>query len=146
MSRIDVQQTILIVEDSDDDYEATVRAFKKTGNLKNPLARVDNGQSALDFLNQQGEYDRAPRPGIVLLDLNMPGIDGRTVLSEIKSSEKFREIPVVVLTTSSDERDIEACYAEGANTYITKPVDLEGFFKAIERLKEYWFEIAILPK
>lgn len=76
----------------------------------------------------------------------MPGIDGREVLLKLKSDENVKDIPIIVLTTSSNERDIEECYKDGANTYITKPVELEGFFKAIERLKEYWLEIAILPK
>jgi two-component system response regulator len=86
------------------------------------------------------------RPAIILLDLNMPGTDGRTALKEIKTDPKLKDIPVVVLTTSNDHIDIDACYEDGANTYIHKPVDLDGFFSAIKQLKEYWFEVAILPK
>ncbi|MBS1212917.1 MAG: response regulator, partial [Proteobacteria bacterium] len=85
-------------------------------------------------------------PIVILLDLNLPGTDGREVLAEIKQDERLRQIPVVVLTTSSDERDIERCYQMGANSYIKKPVDLEGFMRAIQLLKDYWFEIVILPK
>jgi len=136
----DEAQTILIVEDSEDDYEATMRAFKRT-NLKNPIQRAASGEEALSKL-RGGES----RPGLILLDLNMPGLDGRRILAILKSDQVLRKIPVVVLTTSSDERDIEECYALGANTYIQKPVDLDGLFAAVQRLKEYWFEIALLPK
>ena len=83
---------------------------------------------------------------MILLDLNLPGTDGRDVLAEIKRDEHLKLIPVVVLTTSSDERDIEKCYQAGANSYMKKPVDLGGFVSAIQRLKDYWFEIVILPK
>jgi two-component system, response regulator len=141
-------QPILLVEDSPEDFEATQRAFRKSG-LKNPLVRCEDGDQALDYLYRRGEYAdpaRSPRPGVILLDLNLPGTDGRQVLSEIKKSEHLHDIPVVVLTTSSDERDISACYRAGANSYIQKPVDVDGFMKAIERLNGYWFEVVILPK
>lgn len=141
-------QPILLVEDSPEDFEATQRAFRKSG-LKNPLVRCEDGDQALDYLFRRGEYAdpaRSPRPGVVLLDLNLPGTDGRQVLSEIKGDERLRDIPVVVLTTSADERDITACYRAGANSYIQKPVDIDGFMKAIERLNGYWFEVVILPK
>jgi two-component system, response regulator len=141
MALADEAQTILIVEDSEDDFEATMRAFKRT-NLKNPIRRAASGMEALSIL-REGE---GGRPGLVLLDLNMPGLDGRRILAIIKSDPVLRKIPVVVLTTSSDERDIEECYVLGANTYIQKPVDLDGLFAAIQRLKEYWFEIALLPR
>lgn len=140
MALADGVQTILIVEDSEDDYEATMRAFKRT-NLKNPIQRAASGTEALSILREGDAH-----PGLVLLDLNMPGIDGRRILAIIKSDPVMRKIPVVVLTTSSDERDVEECYTLGANTYIQKPVDLDGLFAAIQRLKEYWFEIALLPR
>ncbi len=147
MSNITSSQTILIVEDSDEDYEVTERALRDS-NLANPLARCEDGQETFDYLYGEGQYanDNPPKPGIILLDLNMPGIDGRKVLKKIKADARFKEIPVVVLTTSSDERDIEECYRMGANTYIAKPVDMDSFMQAIKHLKEYWFEIAILPK
>jgi CheY-like chemotaxis protein len=145
MSNSLASQTILIVEDSDDDYETTEIALRES-NLKNPLVRCENGEQALDYLYKRGNHIEAKRPGIILLDLNMPGIGGRDVLRQIKSDKTIKDIPVVVLTTSSDERDIDECYAMGANTYIQKPVDLENFMAAIKRMKEYWFEIAILPK
>ena len=141
-------QPILLVEDSPEDFEATLRAFQRAG-LKNPVHRCEDGEAALDYLYRRGRYAapaQAPRPGVILLDLNRPGTDGRQVLSEIKGNQHLRDIPVVVLTTSADERDITACYRAGANSYIQKPVDLDGFVKAIERLNGYWFEVVILPK
>ena len=141
-------QPILLVEDSPEDFEATQRAFQKSG-LKNPLLRCEDGDQALDYLHRRGQYAdpaKSPRPGVILLDLNLPGTDGRQVLTEIKNNERLRDIPVVVLTTSADERDITACYRAGANSYIQKPVDIDGFMKAIERLNGYWFEVVILPK
>jgi CheY-like chemotaxis protein len=149
MNSLRHMQPILIVEDSDDDYEATVRALKKEGNLSNPIYRCDSADGAIDFLMRTGAYSNpelSPRPGIILLDLNMPGRDGRSVIEAIKRPPSLRDIPIVVLTTSNDERDIHDCYAMGANSYITKPVNLERFFEAIQRLKEYWFEVAVLPK
>ena len=141
-------QTILVVEDSDDDYEATIRAFKKA-NLHNPVTWCKSGRDALDFLKHEGNYKDVAqnmRPGLILLDLNMPGLDGRKTLQLIKEDNALKQIPVIILTTSSDERDVEACYQMGANTYVQKPVDFDGLIEAIKRLKEYWFEIALLPK
>lgn len=140
-------QPILLVEDSPEDYEATVRAFKRSG-LSNPIFRCEDGENALDFLHRRGPYadpERSPRPGVILLDLNLPGTDGREVLTEIKRDEHLKQIPVIVLTTSNDARDVESCYQAGANSYIQKPVDTEGFVRAIERLNGYWFEVVVLP-
>jgi len=141
-------QTILIVEDSDDDYLATVRAFKKA-NLLNPVRRCTNGDQAIDYLLQRGEFSgpgQAPRPNIILLDLNLPGTDGKEVLRMIKADPNLQKIPVIVLTTSSAEQDIEQCYAAGANSYVQKPVDLVGFIQSVARLTDYWFNVSILPK
>lgn len=141
-------QPILLVEDSPEDFETTQRAFRRSG-LKNPIFRCSDGDEALDFLHRRGGFadpDKAPRPGVILLDLNLPGTDGREVLADIKADPSLQQIPVIVLTTSSDDRDIDACYRAGASSYIQKPVDLEGFMKAIERLNDYWFEVVILPK
>jgi CheY-like chemotaxis protein len=141
-------QPILVIEDSDEDYFATVRAFKKSG-LGNPVYRCESGDDALDYLFRQGEYadpEISPRPGVILLDLNLPGTDGREVLQEIKKDKLLKKLPVIVLTTSDDSNDIERCYTEGANSYIQKPVDLDRFIEAIKSLKDYWFEIVILPK
>jgi len=141
-------QPILLVEDTPEDAEATLRAFKRAG-LANPVFHCEDGDSALDFLFRRGSYAdaaTAPRPGLILLDLNMPGTDGREVLGEIKGDAGLREIPVIVLTTSSDERDIQSCYAAGANSYIQKPVDIKGFHEAIQRLVDYWYQIVLLPR
>lgn len=144
----DKSQTILIVEDSNDDYLATVRAFKKA-NLINPVKRCTNGDQAMDYLLQHGEFSgtgKAPRPSIILLDLNLPGTDGREVLGMIKADPDLQKIPVIVLTTSNSEQDVEQCYAAGANSYVQKPVDLVGFIQSVARLTDYWFNVSILPK
>lgn len=143
-----LSQPILLVEDSPEDYETTERAFRRSG-LKNPIFRCADGDEALDFLHRRGKYadpQKSPRPGVILLDLNLPGTDGREVLNEVKTDPNLKQIPVIVLTTSTDDRDIEVCYRCGANSYIQKPVDLDGFMKAIERLNDYWFEVVILPR
>ena len=141
-------QPILLVEDSPEDYETTVRAFQRA-NLFNPIFHCGDGDEALDFLYRRGAYSdpaQAPRPSLILLDLNLPGTDGREVLEIIKQDQELKVIPVIVLTTSSDERDIQACYSAGANSYIAKPVDLEGFMSAMQELKDYWLGVVILPK
>jgi CheY-like chemotaxis protein len=141
-------KVILIVEDSDDDYLATMRAFQKA-HMANPVQRCTDGDQALDYLYRRGQFAppaEAPNPSIILLDLNLPGTDGREVLRVIKSDPALNKIPVLVLTISSAKEDIETCYRLGANTYIQKPVDIQKFFDSIARLEEYWFEVAILPK
>ena len=139
---------ILLVEDSPEDYEITVRAFRKAS-MANPIQHCVDGEDALDYLHQRGAYADpalAPRPAIILLDLNLPGTDGREVLAEIKQDEGLKHIPVVVLTTSNDDVDIENCYRAGANSFVQKPVDLACFITAIQRLKDYWFEIVLIPQ
>ena len=147
MNLIKGSRWILLVEDSDTDYETTIRAFKKA-KMANPIKRCEDGQEALDYLFQKNQYanpEESPRPELILLDLNLPGIDGREVLQEVKMDLSLRTIPIIVLTTSSDPVDIQKCYQAGANTFIHKPVNLPGFFEAIQRLKDYWFEVALLP-
>jgi two-component system response regulator len=136
-------QPILIVDDSDDDFYAAKRALVKAS-LYNPIEHAVSGEEAIKML--QTNTPSKPRPGLILLDLNMPGIDGRQTLEIIKRDDALKSIPVVILTTSDDERDVDICYALGANTYIQKPVNFEGLIEAMNRLKGYWFEIAILPK
>ena len=141
-------QLILIIEDSEDDYEAILRAFRMT-NLHNPVHWCRSGQEAIDFLCYKGVHKENPKnmvPGLILLDLNMPGMDGRKTLQHIKENCALKRIPVIILTTSNDERDIDVCYQMGANTYVQKPVNFDGLINAINRLKEYWFEFALLPK
>jgi len=145
---LDPTRPILVVEDSPEDYETTLRAFRRAG-LRNRMLRCETGDEALDFLHRRGRYAdplMSPRPAIILLDLNLPGTDGRDVLVEIKRAEPLAPIPVVVLTTSSDSRDVQACYAAGANSYVQKPVDLDGFMEAMRLLSEYWFDVVILPR
>ncbi|PHZ85199.1 response regulator [Paremcibacter congregatus] len=139
---------ILLVEDSPVDYEITKRAFIKSG-FKNELVRCEGGDEALDYLYRRGKYKdpkTSPAPHVVLLDLNMPGTDGRGVLKTIKDDPVLRRIPVIVLTTSDDQKDIEDCYALGANCYVQKPVNLVGFMDSIQQLNDFWFSAALLPK
>lgn len=139
---------VLLVEDSPEDFEATRRALQRAG-LPNPLAHCATGDEALAYLfarkNAGGEAAKAKPPALILLDLNLPGTDGRQVLAEVKKDETLRQIPVVVLTTSSDERDVAACYLAGANSYIQKPVDLKAFRLAVASLRTYWFDTVLLP-
>jgi two-component system, response regulator len=140
--------TILLVEDSVDDYEAAIRSFK-TAHLDNPVHWCKTGQDALDYLKREGTYAHAPsaaKPALVLLDLNMPGIDGRRVLAIVKQDLALKKTPIVILTTSSDERDVTQCYELGASTFIQKPVDFDGLIGAVSRIKDYWFGIALLPR
>ena len=141
-------QTILIVDDSDDDYDATVRALRRGEKSNHPLHRCQNGREALDYLYGRRAYaapNNVSRPGIMLLDLNMPGIDGREVLATVKNDPDLRSIPIVILTNSGHRRDIDDCYELGANTYIQKPLDLHRFFDMMQGLKDYWFKTAALP-
>lgn len=135
---------ILLVEDSPDDVELTLEGFKE-GNLNHSLSVVEDGIEALEFLRQKGKYADAVRPDVILLDLNLPKKDGREVLEEIKSDEKLKHIPVIVLTTSRSEQDIMASYRLHANSYITKPVDLGDFFKAIKAFEDFWLNTVALP-
>ena len=140
--KISPRHPILLIEDSPEDYQATVRSFRKA-NVENPIFRCADGEEALDFLYQRGPFAdtvKAPRPALILLDLNMPGTDGREVLAEIKTNASLRLIPVLILTTSAHELDIEQCYRAGANSYIQKPVEVAALFAAIVQIKEYWFD------
>lgn len=138
---------IMLVEDNQDDFEATIRSLKKN-NCHNSVKWCRSGQDAMEYLQKAGKYandSTAKRPNLILLDLNMPGLDGRQILSRIKSDAELKSIPVVVLTTSADTRDVDHCYSMGASTYIQKPVSFEGLIEAFRRMKDYWCGIAILP-
>jgi CheY-like chemotaxis protein len=140
-------QLILVVEDSDDDYEATERALKRDGDLSNPLLRFDNGEDALSYLLNAGCYERTPpppRPGIILLDLNLPGGGGVVALTRIKSHPELARIPIVILTTSEDPRDIERCCKAGADTYISKQLVVELLLPTIERLASCSLEFEVV--
>lgn len=143
-----VRQPILIVEDSPEDFEAVIRAFKKSG-FANPVFRCENGDDALDYMFRRGVYQDAslsPRPGLILLDLNLLGTDGREFLAEIKQDASLKKIPVIILTTSCGQTDIDECYEAGANSYICKPVNLSDLVDALQRLKDFWFGIVVFPK
>lgn len=138
---------ILMADDDDDDFMLTEKALKKS-KLLNTLYRVTDGEELLDFLLRKGEYTdpfRSPRPGVILLDLNMPRKDGREALKEIKSNPDLQDIPVVVFTTSKAEEDIYRSYKLGVNSFITKPVSFEGLIDVMTSLGKYWFEIVELP-
>lgn len=138
--------TILMADDDDDDRRLTREALLE-GRLANDLRFVENGEELLDYLRRQGKYagTDVPRPGLILLDLNMPRKDGRTVLKEIKSDPELRQIPVVVLTTSHADEDIFKSYDLGVNSYIVKPVTFEALVDILQTLEKYWFEIVELP-
>ncbi len=144
---MDHRKLILVVEDSDEHFEAIRRAFKKTG-VTNPVRRCNDGDEALDYLFRRGDFadpESAPRPAVVLLDLNLPGTDGREVLDQLKADADLKVLPVVVLTTSSNPGDIRLCYSTGAASYIIKPVRFDKFLEAVENLKSYWFDTVVLP-
>jgi len=135
---------ILLVEDNPGDVRLIQENFKDI-KLLNRMSVVRDGEEALAFLHRQGKYAEAPRPDLVLLDLNLPKKDGREVLAEIKSDEQLRRIPVVILTSSSAEQDILKTYDLYANCYITKPIDLEQFAKLVKMIEEFWFTLVKLP-
>ena len=140
-------QPILIVEDSLPDYQTILRVFRKL-RIENPIYHCETGQEALDYLYHRSDYslEKAPRPGIILLDLNLPETDGRDILRIVKADHDLKSIPVVVFTTSESEKDIRDCYQNGANSYITKPVDLEKLMDVMSMLRTYWFDIVALPQ
>ncbi len=139
--------TILMADDDPDDCLLVSKAFKAS-RLCNDLRFVKDGEELMDYLYQRGKYAGAalsPRPGLILLDLNMPKKDGREALREIKSDPDLRAIPIVVLTTSKEEEDVLRSYDLGANSYITKPVTFQGLVDVIKSLGNYWLEIVELP-
>jgi two-component system, chemotaxis family, response regulator Rcp1 len=136
---------ILLVEDNPGDVRLTKEALKEAKVINN-LTVLKDGVEALAFLRQQGMYDKAATPHLILLDLNLPRKDGREVLAEIKADDKLKRIPVVVLTTSQDEQDIYKSYNLHANCYVTKPVDLEQFMTVVKSIEDFWLGIVMLPK
>lgn len=143
----EAEPVLLIVEDSPEDLEATVRALARTGRERS-VRHCADGDEALDYLLRRGRFSgagAAPRPSLVLLDLNLPGTDGREVLGELKSHEVLRSIPVVVLTTSGDPQDVDACYRAGASGYVQKPVLHDDLVEALRRLEDFWFGTVKLP-
>ena len=135
---------ILLVEDNPGDERLTREALKE-GKVYHKLHWAKDGVEAMDFLERRGKHKDAPRPDIILLDLNLPKKDGREVLQEIKSSEELKRIPVVVLTTSKAEEDVLRTYNLHANCYVTKPVDLDKFIVVVQSIDRFWLTIVTLP-
>jgi two-component system, chemotaxis family, response regulator Rcp1 len=135
---------LLLVEDNEPDVRLTVEALREA-KVKNRLWVVEDGVEALDFLRRQGRHADAPRPDLILLDLNLPRKDGRQVLQEIKTDESLRRIPVVVLTTSKNEEDVLRAYDLHANCYITKPVDFNRFMDVVKSIENFWLTVVRLP-
>jgi CheY-like chemotaxis protein len=141
---------ILIVEDSDEDFYSFLRATKKLDFLaRSPyrFLRFQDGDEALDYLFRLGEYEEldSPQPVAMLLDLNLPGTDGREVIQEIKQNSNLKMLPIIVLTTSRNPQDIETCYRYGANSYLLKPMGTAEMQQTIQLLFKYWFHLAIMP-
>jgi len=132
--------TILLADDDPDDRALTQDAFKRH-RLANELRSVVDGEELMDYLNKRGPYVNAPRPGLILLDLNMPRKDGREALKEIKADARLKNIPIVVLTTSGEEEDILKTYDLGANSFIRKPVGFDALVRMIDTLGRYWFQV-----
>lgn len=136
---------ILLVEDNEGDILLTLEAFKEL-KVKNSVAVVKDGVEAIDFLKRKGDYSGSRSPHLILLDINMPKLNGIEVLDFIKQDENLKKIPVVMLTTSSSESDISACYEKSANCFITKPLDFGKFLNVVHSIETFWFTVAQLPK
>jgi chemotaxis family two-component system response regulator Rcp1 len=136
---------ILLVEDNPGDVDLTLKALQR-GKLKNTISLARDGEEAMAYLRRQGPYGTAVRPDLILLDLNLPRMNGREVLAAIKADAALQEIPVVILTSSAAERDIVESYRLQANCYVTKPVDLEQFLSVVKTLEQFWLEIVQLPR
>jgi two-component system response regulator len=142
------ERVILLVEDNSDDEALTLRALNKN-NIANQVIVARDGAEALDYLFGTGAHkgrNVAHQPQLILLDLKLPKIDGLEVLKRLRSDQRTKHVPVVVLTSSMEQRDIVACYDDGANSYIRKPVDFEEFLKAVNQLGMYWLLMNVVPE
>jgi two-component system response regulator len=137
---------VILMADDDEDDRLLARDALAESRVHNDLRFVEDGVELLRYLRQEGEYADAPHPGVVLLDLNMPRMDGREALEAIKADPKLRRIPVVVMTTSQADEDILKSYDLGASSFITKPITFEGLFNVMKALGRYWIEIVELPQ
>ena len=136
---------ILLIEDNPGDARLTLEAFKE-GRVINKLTVVNDGVEALNYLRRQGQYRNASSPDLILLDLNLPKMDGRQVLAEIKADSELKTIPVVVLTTSASQDDVARAYGSHANCYIRKPVDLDQFLRVVQSIESFWLSLVMLPR
>lgn len=146
-SSLQPKPPLLIVEDSNEDFEALQR-FLRRSSLAIPIRRCTNGDEALELLYQmdhQENRSNTPLPGLIVLDLNLPGTDGREVLRRIKQDKNLKTIPIVVFTTSNNPQDIEDCYQYGVNSYIIKPINFAQLKQDIQTLVDYWFQVTTLP-
>ena len=135
---------ILLVEDNPGDISLTVDAFQE-GRVLNHLNVVKDGEEAINYLKQHGQYVNSVRPDLILLDLNLPKKDGREVLKEIKNDPDIKRIPVIILTTSAADEDIMKAYENHVNCYIRKPVDLDSFMEVVKKIEDFWLSIVKLP-
>jgi two-component system, chemotaxis family, response regulator Rcp1 len=135
---------ILLVEDNQNDVKLTRLSFEKA-RMKVDLHVVEDGEECMAFLRKKGQFTSAPTPDLILLDLNLPGMDGREVLAEISGDEVLRHFPVVILTTSRNEEEILKMYQLRCSSYIVKPIDLEQFLRVVRTITEYWFTVVVLP-
>lgn len=139
---------VILLADDDEEDRMLARDALEASRLSNEIYSVEDGEELMDYLHRRGKFSppaSAPRPGLILLDLNMPKMDGREALREIKAHADFRHIPIVVLTTSKAEEDIYRSYDSGASSFISKPVTFAGLVELMKGLKHYWFEIVELP-
>jgi chemotaxis family two-component system response regulator Rcp1 len=145
MSRVSQPFEILLVEDNPGDVLLTQEALRE-GRLAHRLSVTEDGEEAMHFLRREGKFADAPRPDLILLDLNLPKKDGRELLQEVKGDPTLRHIPVIVLTTSEAEQDIWRAYKLHANCYLTKPIEMDDFLRKIRSLEEFWLTIVCLPE
>lgn len=136
---------ILLIEDSPSDAQLTIRSLKNS-KLANQIHWVEDGEAAMDYLYSQGDYRESARPGLILLDLNLPGMNGREVLQAVKADPNLRDIPIIILTTSENQSDINFAYQANANCYVTKPVSIEQFTAVIQLISDFWLSIVKLAK
>jgi two-component system, chemotaxis family, response regulator Rcp1 len=136
---------ILLIEDQPADVRLT-KEILSDGKVANEVHVVHDGEQAMEFLRREGDFANSPRPDLVLLDLNLPRMDGREVLAEIKSDPELMAVPVIVLTTSSAERDVLDAYKHRANAYVTKPIDLDQFVSAVASIEQFWLTFVRLPE
>lgn len=136
---------ILLVEDNEGDVLLTLDAFEES-KFKTQVSVARNGQEALNFLNQKGEFSNAHRPDIILLDINIPIYNGLEVLEKIKRDENLKKIPVIMLTTSSNQKDIENAYKNYCNSYVKKPLEMEEFMEAVLKIEKFWLQLTTLAK
>lgn len=135
---------ILLIEDSPSDANLTIREFSRA-KIANELSWVEDGETAMDYLHCRGKFVDAVRPDLILLDLNLPGMNGQEVLAEVKADADLKRIPIVILTTSTDEEDILRSYNLNANCYVTKPLDINQFIRVIQLINDFWVAAVTLP-